>query len=207
MSNRFEIGDNNNVNFGGTQNIGNVFAGSSSRGYPESMPGMPDRPRERWGEPIVFINYRNPDEKAAADLEAELTRRLGQGAVFRDVRMYAGTEFTRELTERAARCKVMLSIIGERWDDPNGLRLLRDPTDWVRREIAIALAHRVHVVPVMVGARGRLKAAELPADIRGIAYLQAPHLRSNYDGRDVQRLVEELMRDLAVQLEAVFRGR
>jgi hypothetical protein len=205
MSGNFHVGDS--INVSGNNNVGKMVGrpGASA----ESMWEMPHRTSQdrSWREPILFMNYRNPDEKAAADLDTELTHRLGPGAVFRDARMLAGTEFPRELAERARRCKVMVAIIGERWDDANGLRLLHSNSDWVRREIATALAHGVHVVPVMVGARGRLVPGGLPEDIRRIAYLQAPHLRRGYDPHDVRRLVEELMRDLAVPMEAVFRGR
>jgi hypothetical protein len=160
-----------------------------------------------WTEPLVFINYRNMDERPAVDIEAELTRRLGAGAVFRDARMPAGTEFPHELTDKATRCKVMISIIGERWDDTSNLRLLADRSDWVRREIATALRHNVQVVPILVGARGRLVANSLPNDIRRIADLQAPHLRRGYDTQDVDRLVEDLVQDVPPLAMAAFRQR
>jgi hypothetical protein len=189
------------INMFGNHNVGKMEGGSRRE--------INNRPDSNivWSEPLVFLNYRRTDEKAAADIEAEINRQLGNGAVFRDVTMRAGTEFPRELTERAIRCTVMLSIIGERWDDANGLRLLGDRTDWVRREIAMAFGHNVQVVPVLVGARGRLAASDLPKDIRPIAYLQAPHLRSNYDTHDVRRLVNDLVRDLPALAAAVFRSR
>lgn len=203
----FHRGDN--INYGNANNVGAVFNGPGSSAAPESTRATPGRQEAepRWREPLVFVNYRYPDLGAATDIEAELTRRLGPGAVFRDAGMLAGTEFPRELTERAGRCQVMVSVVGERWDDPHALRLLHDPADWVRREIAIALAHGVHVVPVMVGARDRLAPGDLPEDIRKLALLQAPHLRRGYDIRDVRQLVDELMRDLTIIMESVFRGR
>lgn len=155
----------------------------------------------------VFINYRSADAKAATDIEAELTRRLGRGAVFRDAGMRAGTEFPRELMEKASECPVMISVIGEKWDSADSLRLLGDRADWVRREIVAALVHRVQIVPVLVGARSALAASDLPSDIRAIADLQAPHLRRNYDEQDVRRLVDELVRDLPALAKATPRGR
>lgn len=143
---------------------------------------------------LVFVNYRNTEERAAAYLDAELTLRLGPGAVFRDVTMPAGTEFPRELLEKARTCRLMLTIIGEKWDDDkHGLRLSHDPADWVRIEIGTALGSGVTVVPIMVGARGRLVADDLPPDVRPIAYLQGRHLRHGYDLPDVRRLVAELL--------------
>lgn len=193
------------IDMSGNYNIGKVV------GAPElpNLRGTAGEPHSSlvWSEPLVFINYRSSDDRAATDLEGELNRRLGAGAVFRDVRIPAGTEFPRELTDRAGNCAVMLSVIGEKWDDDHGLRLLHNRSDWVRLEIATALAHRVQVIPVLVGARGRLVASDLPEDIRALAYLQGPHLRRVYTSAELRGLVEELLRDLPVLAQALLRGR
>ncbi len=160
-----------------------------------------------WSEPLVFINYRSSDDRAATDLETELNRRLGTGAVFRDIRIPAGVEFPREITDRAGRCAMMLSIIGEKWDDDHGLRLLNDHSDWVRREIVTALAYRVPVIPVLVGARGRLVPSDLPEDIQALAYLQGPHLRRTYTVAEMGWLVEDLLRDVPAMAQALVRAR
>jgi len=160
-----------------------------------------------WSEPLIFINYRRTDTKAAADIEAELARALGAGVAFRDAQMPAGTRFPRELSERAKSCKVMLSVIGDKWDAPHNLRLLNQESDWVRREIAIALRHRIPVVPILVGARGLLVADNLPADIRAIAELQSPQLRRGYDAQDVQKLVDNLLREVPTLAYALIRNR
>jgi hypothetical protein len=185
VSSSFHIGDN--INQSGGINI----AKSQVSGTDE--PATFQRPAR---SPLVFVNYRATDDKAASYIDTELTRLLGPGTVFRDGRMPAGTEFPAELLERSRTCPVMIAVIGERWDDTYGRRLLDDPRDWVRREIATALRHGVYLAPVLVGARARPAAADLPPDIRRLAYLQARHLRSGYDQADVRRLVTELVRDL-----------
>lgn len=186
------IGDN--VTVSGHHNVGKVVGPSALMKPARAMV---------WHEPFIFINYRSADTKAATDIEAELTHRLGRGAVFRDVRMRAGTDFPKELLKRAGTCKLMISIIGTRWDDADGLRLLANHNDWVRREIVTALANEVQVVPVLVGARGILVAQALPEDVRPIADLQSPHLRRGYDEEDVRRLVDELVRDLPALADAL----
>ncbi|MFL6119443.1 toll/interleukin-1 receptor domain-containing protein [Actinophytocola sp.] len=200
MTGDFHVGDR--VTMFGDHNVGKMVG----------SPNNPAAPRQGdsnvvWSDPVVFINYRSADEKPAADIEAEITRRLGRGSVFRDVWMPAGIEFPDELLTRASTCRVMLSIIGEKWDDAHGLRLLNNHADWVRREIATALANRAHVVPVLVGARTRLSAKNLPEDIRAIANLQAQHVRRTYDEHDVRRLVADLLRDVPALTMALFRTR
>lgn len=149
----------------------------------------------------VFINYRSSDDKLAVDLlDKELCGRLGERAVFRDDRsLLAGVEFAPELLTNVRRAKVLLAMIGERWEDTldrDGRRRLDNESDWVRREIAEALANRVHVVPVLVGARRKLEEATLPEDIRAIAGRQFLHLRHGYTADDVRVLVDELFRDV-----------
>jgi TIR domain len=199
VNDSFHYGDNIRIN--GDHAIGKIVNGGS--GAPRSAGQA--RTNVVWGDPFVFVNYRSTDEKAAADLDAELTNQLGTGAVFRDAWMRAGTEFPQELARRAATCRVMISIIGRRWDDADGLRLLKDPKDWVRREIAAALTHDVQVVPVMVGVRDRLAADVLPKDIRKIAFLQGPHLPSGYDVDHVRQLVEKLVREVPALWKAQNR--
>lgn len=197
MSGQFHVGDNFTMFGNNTVNKGN----SPGHGEPVHRQAS----NVVWTEPLVFVNYRGQDEKPAADIETALTHRLGHGVAFRDVRMRAGTRFPRELKTRAAKSQVMLSIIGERWDDPHTLALLQDPEDWVRREIATALRHRVQVVPILVGARPRLAADRLPADIRVLADIQGPHLPRDYDDADLHRLVDRLVRDVAPLATAAYR--
>ncbi|MFD4672315.1 TIR domain-containing protein [Lentzea sp. NPDC058450] len=185
MSGNFHIGDNI------TQHGPNSAVYKGAQSFPQ-----PSRPHVFSGPPLVFVNYRSPDERAAFDLDAELTRRLGEGAVFRAARMPVGTAFPAELLHRAANCPVMLSVIGRHWENAYGTRPLDDPGDWVRREIATALRNRVHVAPVLVGARSRPAAADLPQEIRMIAHLQTLHLPMHYTGPDLRGLVDRLLRSV-----------
>lgn len=148
------------------------------------------------GPPLVFVNYRGPDERTAVDLEAELTRRLGKGAVFRAGRMPVGTEFATELLHRAATCPVMISVIGVHWENAYGTRPMDNPDDWVRQEIATAFLNDRHVAPVLVGARSRPVASDLPPDVRKIAHLQSLHLPKGYSARDVRERMDELLRSV-----------
>ncbi|HKS48328.1 MAG TPA: toll/interleukin-1 receptor domain-containing protein [Amycolatopsis sp.] len=159
------------------------------------------------GPPLVFINYRTTGgTQEVYWLDDELRRRLGEHAVFRDHRsLRAGREFGPELLRNARGAKVMLAVIGERWDrtfDDRGRRLIDDSSDWVRREVAEALAHGVHVVPVLVGLRPKLDADALPEDIRKLAGLQVLHLRHRSTERDVASLVDQLFDEVPLLARA-----
>ena len=146
---------------------------------------------------LVFINYRGSDEKPAAYLLDEvLGRRLGPSSVFLDRRsIELGTDFAVSLTTGVRDCRVLLSVIGPRWEecwDQDGRRLLDRADDWVRVEMAEALANDVIVVPVLI-AREKLTAAHLPEEIRPVANLQSLFLPAQYREAHVELLADELI--------------
>ncbi|MGB3443236.1 MAG: toll/interleukin-1 receptor domain-containing protein [Actinophytocola sp.] len=204
MSQNFQFGGEI-YNVSGSHNVGKMNNAQASP-EPAQHTTVPPGSNVVWPEPLVFVNYRSADEKPAADVEAELNHRLGRGAVFRDVHMPLGVAFPSELADRAARCAVMVSIIGERWDDGTGLRLLHSPSDWVRRELATALAGGVHVVPILVGARPHLSPADLPEEVRALAYIQGPHLPRDYTAPDLRRVVDRLLKTLPPLATAMYRA-
>jgi hypothetical protein len=139
--------------------------------------------------PLVFVNYRSGDDTEVVDkLDTELRARLGDAAVFRDRRsMTPGQRFPDLLRDMASRAKVLLVVVGPRWE-----RARTDP-DWTGAEIALAFRHRRHVVPLLVGQRGRLNPDDLQDDIRRLAELQYLSLRENYTLNDVATVVDELI--------------
>lgn len=152
----------------------------------------------RPGMPLVFLNYRTAGgTEEVLLLDDELRRRFGDDAVFRDHRsLHAGVDFAEELLKNARSAKVLLAVIGKRWEksfDARGRRLLDDSSDWVRREIAEAFRCGVRVVPILVGVRESLTHQTLPQDIRRLADLQFLHLRHRATAADVALLVDDLI--------------
>lgn len=149
-------------------------------------------------KPKIFVNYRSDNGGQAANaLDRELTRRLGEAAVFLDRRSIApATEFPPEILDKVRGCAVLVVVAGPGWEHtqlPNGNRRLTDEHDWVRREIREAAGYQVPVMPVLVGARPRLAADDLPADIRFLADLQYMHLPDGFDTEDVALLVDRML--------------
>jgi hypothetical protein len=145
----------------------------------------------------IFINYRRADSGSyGALLYVDLVRHFGPGVVFMDsMSILAGSDFTVELPERVRRTRVLLAVIGPAWlacTDQLGRRLIDDPDDWVRRELALAFTAGVRVVPVLTDNAQLPLAAELPSDIAPLARSQYRLLRS----RDVVADLDRLRRDL-----------
>lgn len=124
---------------------------------------------------IVFINYRR--EQTAGEARAlynDLVKLLGADRVFMDVDNIAlGRDFREVLRERLADCEVMLALIGRGWADAadaEGRRRLDQAGDFVRLEIATALARNVAVTPVLLQDTHMPQADQLPDDLKAMAF-------------------------------------
>jgi TIR domain len=146
----------------------------------------------------IFINFRNADGDWAAKLIKEsLTRRFGEKSVFLSSdSIPLAARFPDVLAESARTCDVMLALVGPRWLDgrgPDGHSPLFADGDWVRREIATALAAGRPAAAVRLNGARRLVADDLPPDIRELADRQDITVdRRSYD-TDIARLEEQLM--------------
>lgn len=144
---------------------------------------------------LVFISYRREDSAGFAGRLCEsLERRLGDGEVFRDAdALEPGQDFVDAITARLSRCKACLVLIGREWldvMDGSGRRRLEQDNDYVRLEIAGALARSdVLVVPVLVEGVRMPGSEELPESIRALSRRQAVSLRDETWDADVDRLV------------------
>jgi hypothetical protein len=108
----------------------------------------------------------------------------------------AGARFPDELEQHARECQVLLALVGPLWltmTGPDGRPMLADPNDWVRREIATALAADRRVIPVLVANAPRLTPAALPAGLAALADIEHLYLRRRDLATDLLTIREDLM--------------
>jgi hypothetical protein len=146
----------------------------------------------------VFVSYRRAESEGwVRGLDAQLAKALGRDNVFCDVQsLLPGTRFEERIRDWVAQAQVMLVVIGSLWTKvvgENGRRRLLDPKDLVRREIELAFAHRLIVVPVLVGDARLPLPEELPPKLRRLVEHSAAMLRPPSFEADVSQLVEQLM--------------
>jgi hypothetical protein len=146
--------------------------------------------------PAVFISYRRDDCPGyAGRLEDALERIYGKGSAFRDVRdIDAGADFTDVIESCLHGVRASLVLIGPQWlgVHADGTRRIDDPKDFVRLEVATALASASKVVPVLLAGASLPHATELPEDLRALTSRQALSLsETNWDA-ELQRLVKSL---------------
>ncbi|MGH8598781.1 MAG: TIR domain-containing protein, partial [Gammaproteobacteria bacterium] len=147
--------------------------------------------------PDIFISYRRQDAAASARLLRDRLRgEFGEEHIFFDVTNIApGEDFTRLIDTKVAACDVFLPIIGETWitcADETGARRLDAPKAYVRHEIASALKQNVRTIPVLVDGGRMPREPELPAEIAGLARLNAHEVRDTRYDDDVGLLIEQL---------------
>src|ERR1700756_5740934 len=150
----------------------------------------------------IFISYRRDDtEGEAGRLFDDLVGSFGKGSVFMDVAgIDPGMDFRKAIDDNVASCGVLLAIIGPAWSsikNANGARRLDDPNDFVRLEIASALARDVAVIPVLVHDAKMPRPTDLPENLKDLAFrnrVEITHARWN---SDVQLLTAALSRYVA----------
>lgn len=145
----------------------------------------------------VFLSYRRSDVGGyAGRLSDALSQRLGARNVFQDVTdIEPGRDFTHAIDEALDASDAVLAVIGPSWlgaADPHGELRLRQPDDYVRRELARALERGATVVPVLVGGAALPAAHDLPDDLQALARRQAVSLRDQTWHDDVDVLVRSL---------------
>ena len=111
----------------------------------------------------IFLSYRRGDGDVAVLLYAWLAEKFGRSQVFWDREdIKAGTEFAAEISDRLSSCNALIALIGRRWT----------PSEWVRREIALAFRRKIIVLPILTSDISSLPQKGLTRGIRKLATIQ-----------------------------------
>lgn len=151
--------------------------------------------------PSVFISYRRDSAGAVAGrLRDRLVSEYGHSSVFIDVdTIKPGDDFRKVISSAVGDSDVLLAVIDERWNPhvkaPDGsasVARLDSEDDFVRIEVASALAQGVRVVPVLYKKAQLPAEDELPADLQGLTTRQAVRVTDETWDSDVRRLIDAL---------------
>jgi formylglycine-generating enzyme required for sulfatase activity len=145
----------------------------------------------------TFVNYRRDDSAPhALSIAQYLEREFGSRGVFLDIdRVRPGERFPKVLEERLNESRVMLVIIGPSWltaANEAGQRRLDNPEDWVRVEIARALARGIPVIPVLVGGASLPRRSDLPEDLQPLVDHQVATITTNGFRTEMAGLARDL---------------
>ena len=147
-------------------------------------------------QPQIFISYRRDDAAGyARAVNDELVRSFGAGRVFIDVDdIQAGLPFSEIIQRSVGSSAVLLALIGKRWrgERDDAAPRIFEPGDFVRQEVAAALAKGLRVIPLLLDGAAIPDAAQLPPELRPLAGRNALELDHTRFEADMARLVREL---------------
>jgi hypothetical protein len=140
----------------------------------------------------IFVSYRREDSAPyAGRLYDRLSAYFGEDRVFMDIdSIDVGDDFPAVLDRTLASCDALIVLIGARWLTSR----LDDPQDFVRMEIAAALARQIPIIPLLVGGARMPREDELPAVLAALIRRQALTVTDEHFHRDVSELIEVLGR-------------
>lgn len=150
----------------------------------------------------IFINYRRQiDAGIAGRIYDSLTRALPGATIFMDVdKLAPGDDFEAALARSLEECKVLLAVMGPQWatlTDHGGKIRIREPEDYVRKEVRAALDRGVLVIPVLVNGATMPARDQLPPDLQALVRRQGMEIRHERFNADVQALADTIGRTTA----------
>lgn len=154
-------------------------------------------PRENNAKKRIFISYRRSDTAdVAVRLLDWLSHRGGEIEVSLDMTDIApGDDFIELFRQHVALADVVLVLIGPNWTGSlAGRRRLDDQSDFVRTEVAMALAANKRVIPVLVNGAHMPSASQLPEEIRPLGGRNPASLNLSSWSADVERLYAAIQR-------------
>lgn len=146
----------------------------------------------------IFISYRRSDTQ---DLAGRIADRLnavsGIEQVFIDVDgIEPGAEFENKIKAALAQSDACLILIGEAWRGERAAGekpRVFDDNDFVRLEVATALAAELRILPVLANNTPMPSEAHLPADLRRLPKVLALSVRHEYFEHDMDYLINVLL--------------
>lgn len=141
----------------------------------------------------LFVNYRRSDSAwAAGRIGDRLSAALGSDSVFLDtITIEPGVDFVEAIGDHIEECNVLLSVIGDNWIEILQSRQTQ-ANDFVRIEIAQALARGVRIVPVVVDNAQIPSESDLPEDLKSLARLNAVRITSDSFDADIAHFLQFL---------------
>jgi TIR domain len=158
----------------------------------------------------IVISYRRKDTRIATLWIAQhLAEQFGKSNIFIDIdSIPIGRNFLDHLRIVLDDANILVAVIGENWmekDDVGNYRI-QDEGDFVRLELATALAKKIPVIPLLIDGAPLPKASQLPVDVKDLLFHQALQLNTNEMKSHMGRLTNNLNRLMEEEATAAKRA-
>lgn len=161
------------------------------------LKAKPSRPAVS-GNESVFISYRRDDSSGyTLAIYEKLKSALGDENVFMDMDdIPHGEDFAKHIEKVLGKANTVLVMIGKDWLSASNAqgRRLDNPADFVRREIATALAKDLRVIPVLLRGAEMPESQALPDDIQALSMRNAIRIHDDQFDASIQRLIQSISR-------------
>ena len=142
----------------------------------------------------IFISYRRSDSSGYAHaLAARLVQQFETTSVFMDVdSLEPGVDFVETIGNSLSSCKILLALIGNNWtgtQEGSHPRITGD-SDYVRAEVAEALARGIRVIPILIDNATMPQVKELPDNLKPLTRRQAIEWSNTRFNSDLDWIVE-----------------
>ena len=143
----------------------------------------------------IFLSYRRGDADAEARALRDHLRKRFKHVFFDRDSLRAGDDFPKAIRRRVIESDALVAVIGKGWvrspADSSELKA-DDPSDWVRLEVATALALGIPTFPVLVGGAQIPSRDVLPRSLDGLAKHHASELSESRWDHDVGVLTDHI---------------
>ena len=145
----------------------------------------------------IFISYRRKDTSwVVTSIYQSLLKDFTRDQLFRDIDSIPyGVDFVELIEQVVGTCDVLIAVIGKEWlslTDKDNHRMLDNPLDFVRIEIAAALKRNIRVIPVLVDDASMPESNALPEDLKLLARRNAMTISYTRFTTDVDKLIRTL---------------
>ncbi|MCP4982950.1 MAG: toll/interleukin-1 receptor domain-containing protein [Gammaproteobacteria bacterium] len=147
----------------------------------------------------IFFSYRKQGEDKSSSLRLadDFRTTLGEDAVFRDEKGLMIGRFKDQLLEKIESCRMLIAVIGPTWLQRIGD--LHKESDWVRREIEIALERDIQIAPVLVDGARQPAQSDLPDSLAELFEFQFITIHAKHWKTDVDDLISSVADHLNIE--------
>ena len=148
------------------------------------------------GNESVFISYRRDDSSGySLAIYEKLKLAIGGDKVFMDMDdIPHGVDFSEHLEQVLENVSTVLVMIGDGWLNASNEygRRLDNPSDFVRMEVATALARDIRVIPVLLKNAQMPNKHELPEALQSLSKRNAIRIYDDQFEASIQKLIESI---------------
>ncbi|MEO6723014.1 MAG: toll/interleukin-1 receptor domain-containing protein [Ferruginibacter sp.] len=144
------------------------------------------------GKKNIFINYRKEDSSGySLALYHELIKWYHKDTIFKDFNtIEPGEDFEEAINSALNGASVLIVIMADKWHDILQMRGQKKHKDFVRIEIATALAKNIYTIPVTINSTVMPTEEELPEDLVKLSHRQFLNIDQTRFETDILKLVK-----------------